>query len=169
MNDKFKKQRKYLSRDLAIGIIMLVTGLTLVAISLPPRVIPIIIMGLFITFISLKFIVPSVNLIRQLTKIKTVNTQDILLSQPKITFLVLPASYTTRHNVKLKYYGLIIKNGKKRYYCLFEACYLYNNLAIEIFREKFDRELTIQCYEGTSIVRSVENDLHYYKIQSEYR
>ncbi len=108
----------------------------------------------------------NISVLRQLKKIRGNATYDISLYRPKFTYLKR-AVQRTRHTSNVFYYGIVFHGEKKRkYYYLFdvEICNMTKDEAKRI-EEKLWRELRIQCYENTSIVKTIENDPYFMRIR----
>ncbi len=130
--------------------------------------------------ISLVFFVPTVvllfgalkykNVYRQYANIQnTHKTYDVKLNSPKVQFLLVSKG---RHSFFRSLLGIaLIDENKNRYYYILPETVLldWEELvsAENKIKERFNREICIQCYENTNIIRSVEKDIHF--LQFRYR
>lgn len=94
---------------------------------------------------------------------QTINkVYEIKLSHPKIQFLTRPLGRYSSY-----YFGVIlIDEQKNKYYYFFdeevsslEKYDLYN------LKQKFCRELSIQCYENTTIIKTIEKNPRFIRIR----
>lgn len=131
-----------------------------------------------ILVISLVFFVPAAVLLSGAIKHQSVykqyasiqNTQkgyDVNLKNPKVKFLLVSQG---RHSSSRSLLGIVlIDENKNRYYYIFPATVLldWENLvsAQNKIKERFNREICIQCYENTNVIRSVEKDVHFLRFR----
>ena len=131
-----------------------------------------------ILVISLVFFVPAAVLLIGAMKRKSIykqyasiqNTQkfyDVNLKNPKMKFLLISEG---RHSFSRSFLGiaLIDKNKNCYYYILPETILLdWENLvsAQNKIKERFNREICIQCYENTNIIRSVDKNIHFLRFR----
>ena len=131
-----------------------------------------------ILVISLVFFVPAAVLLIGAMKRKSIYKQyasiqnthktcDVRLECPKVKFLLISQG---RHSFSRSLLGiaLIDKNKNCYYYILPETILLdWENLvsAQNKIKERFNREICIQCYENTNVIRSVEKDVHFLRFR----
>ena len=96
------------------------------------------------------------NALNKTYRLSFLPSKVVLLQVPKIRHYRPPSGY----------YGIKVIDGhKNKYYYFFEEPLRYDSDSINRVREKFKQELHIQCYENTSIIKTVENDLHFIHIR----
>ena len=93
----------------------------------------------------------------------TLKTNDVKLKSPKIKFLF---AMRAKQAYTKSFIGIVlIDENKNRYYYILPepVAPTYTNMleAQEKIKERFDRELCIQCYENTNVIRSVEKEVHF--------
>lgn len=106
------------------------------------------------------------RLLKQFSVILENNTEslsyEISLYRPKVMPLLIGKSRGISRHVRMNYYGVEIKAAdKKKYYYFLGECRTFDQAANAKIQEKFDRELTLQCYQGTTIVCTIENDPYF--------
>ena len=171
--DQLEKLKRIIARDRNINIFVLIFLLVflfacLYAVFLNAFValvaLPLLVMILFM----ITCITENNRLLRQFSDIvrnKALNkTYSVKLHNPKIKFLAYP-EVKTRSSLLVQYYGLTMKDGNKKYYYFFEECMWYDKTAVDNIYQKTARELSVQCYENTTIVKTIENDAHFVHIQ----
>lgn len=131
-----------------------------------------------ILVISLVFFVPAAVLLIGAMKRKSIYKQyasiqnthkicDVRLECPKVKFLLVSQG---RHSFSRFLLGiaLIDKNKNCYYYILPETILLgWEELvsAQNKIKERFNREICIQCYENTNIIRSVDKNIHFLRFR----
>ena len=104
------------------------------------------------------------RLLKQLSSIeinKTINkTYDVKLYKPKV--VLLNKADVGKHSISNFYYCIVFRDHQKNkyYYFLDEYKLLYGE-RIKSIRERFDRNVTLQCYDGTSIIRTIDGSVCY--------
>ena len=171
MANRFASHKKYILRNRRIAVFTLILGelylvLFLWAAFKNPLVVWIVLFPLIVIIDSAAFIVATTRLLKQFSKIQTSKANEIKIFQPKINFLKTP-EFTARH-VRMKFYGIIIIVGKQKFYYLFGDCYNYNAKDLKKIYAKFNNEISIQYYEGTTIIKMIQNDPHFMKIKAFY-
>ena len=127
-----------------------------------------------ILVISLVFFVPAAvlwfgalkykNVYRQYASIQNSHkTYDVKLKSPRVEFLLVSKG---RHSFSRLLLGVVLINANKdRYFYILPENVLLNweefVSAQNKIKERCNREICIQCYENTTIIRSVENDVHF--------
>ena len=168
MTDHFKRHKKYIIRNRRIAIFTLIIGLILLVLFLwasfkKPNIIWITLIPLAVILIASICIVTTNRLLKQFSKIQISQISEIKISHPKIDFLTTPQ--LTPHNVRQKYYGIKII-GEQKFYYLFGECYKYTADDLKKIHTKFNGEINIQYYEGTTIIKTIQNDPHFLKIKA---
>ena len=131
-----------------------------------------------ILVISLVFFVPAAVLLSGAMKRKSIhkqyasiqNTQkfyDVNLKNPKVKFLLVSQG---RRSFSRSLLGVVLidENKNRYYYILPETVLLdWENLvsAQNKIKGRFNREICIQCYENTNVIRSVEKDVHFLRFR----
>ncbi len=174
--NKLEQQRKIISKEKRRKIVLLCLELVFFAIFVwgAFRAVFIALFALlFLIFLlrSIKSIVSMNRLLKDFQSIaenKLLNkTCSIKLSYPKIT-LLQHQQFPSRLLCCIDYYffGLvIIDQSKNKYYYFFDNTLLYNKKAIDEIKSRFSRELVIECYANTSIVKSIEKDPLFIRIR----
>lgn len=127
-----------------------------------------------ILVISLVFFVPAAVLLSGAIKHQSVykqyasiqNTQkgyDVNLKNPKVKFLLVSQG---RQSFSRSLSGIVlIDENQNRYYYLLPEIVLLDRenliLAQNKMKEKCNREICIQCYEHTNIIRSVDKNIYF--------
>ncbi len=168
----FENREKYILRDIKISIFCLVFGALLLAAFLwlvlsDVKFVWIIPLPLALVIISARSIISSVRLLKQFSNIKLGRFKDINVSDPKIAFLHNPEYNRSSINRSYSCYGVKII-GKQKYYYLFGEIYRFTDEDIKKIKDKLSGEVNIQCYEGTTIIKTIENDPHFLKIKVGY-
>lgn len=128
--------------------------------------------------VSLVFFVPAVlllfsavkyrNIYKQYASIQNTNkTYDVRLKSSKVKFLLVSQG---RQSFSRSLLGIaLIDENKNCYYSLLPETVLldWEELvsAQNKIKEKFKREICIQCYENTNIIRSVEKNVHFLRFR----
>lgn len=97
----------------------------------------------------------------------TLKTNDVKLKSPKIKFLFGLSAKQTVYRCLL---GIVLidENQNRYYYVLPEPAFLeWKNVVSsqEKIKERFNHEISIQCYENTNVIRSVEKDIHFLRFR----
>ena len=124
--------------------------------------------------ISLVFFVPAAILLVDVMKRKSIckqyasiqnsqKTYDVKLKSPKVKFLLVAEG---RQSFSKSLWGIVLidENKNRYYYILPEVVLLdWENLILEQnkMKEKFNREICVQCYENTNVIRSVDKNIHF--------
>ena len=128
--------------------------------------------------LSFIFFVPAAVLLSGAMKRKSIykqyagiqNTQkfyDVNLKNPKVKLLLVSQG---RHSFSRSLLGVVLidENKNRYYYILPETVLLdWENLvsAQNKIKERFNREICIQCYENTNIIRSVDKNIHFLRFR----
>ena len=169
MVDHFKRQKKYILRNRKIAVFALITGLIFLVLLLwasfkKPNTIWIAFIPLAVILIASIYIATTNRLLKQFSKIQISQIGEIKISNPKIDFLTTPELTPIAHNVRQKYYGIKII-GEQKFYYLFGECYKYTADDLKKIRIKFNSEISIQYYEGTTIIKTIQNDPYFMKFK----
>ena len=124
--------------------------------------------------ISLVFFVPAVLLLFGVVKYRNIcnqyasiqntsKTYDVRLKNSKVKFLLVSQG---RQSFSRSLLGIaLIGENKKRYYYLLPETVLLDRenliLAQNKIKEKCNREICVQCYKNTNIIRSVDKNIHF--------
>lgn len=170
MTDHFERHKKYILRNRKIALFTLTIGLIFLAmffwVSLKNlNIIWIAAIPLGIVLIAIIYITTLNRLLNQFPKIQPSKTCEIKISYPKIDFLTTPELTPVTHNVRQKYYGIKII-GEQKFYYLFGECYKYTADDLKKIHTKFNGEINIQYYKGTTIIKTIQNDPHFLKIKA---
>ena len=108
------------------------------------------------------------RLLRQFATIIESNTEsltyEVALHHPKVTPLLVGESrgLGSGSSVRMNYYGVEFKApDKKKYYYFLGECRTYDKTAGDKIKSKFDCDLTLQCYQNSTVVRTIENDPYF--------
>ena len=169
MVDHFKRQKKYILRNRKIAVFTLITGLIFLVLLLwasfkKPNTIWITLSPLAVILIASICIATTNRLLKQFSKIQISQISEIKISHPKIDFLTTPELTLIAHNVRQKYYGIKII-GEQKFYYLFGECYRYNAEDLKKIHTKFNDEISVQYYEGTTIIKTIQNDPYFMKLK----
>ena len=164
--DKLRKYRKIILKDRKINIFLLIIE------SLPVPFLAwamledfgsifILLILIMLILLSIKWIAANNRLLNQLSSIEkndTLNrTSQFILHCPKITLLRVPEARPFP-SLSPDYYGLMLSDGSKnKYYYFFEEPLHHNKDSIDKIIGKFKRKISVQCYEDTFIVKTIEN------------
>ena len=123
---------------------------------------------LIFVIICILSIIEKHQILRQCSIItidKVINkTHDVKIYRPKIKFMTRGTGYKGRTPA---YYGItFIDANKNKFYYFFdeEITRPYKN-ELKRVEEKLWKELTFQCYENTSIVKTIDNDPYFLRIR----
>ena len=169
---ELKNIRKEIIKHIVLACVSAIPGLILAVFAFGKA------SPLPILVISLIFFVPAAVLLSGAIKHQSLykqyasiqNTQkfyDVNLKNPKVKFLLVSQG---RHSFSRSLLGIaLIDENKNCYYYLLPETVLLDRenliLAQNKIKEKFNREICIQCYENTTIIRSVENDVHFLRFR----
>lgn len=65
-----------------------------------------------------------------------------------------------------EYYGIKLTDANKnKYYYFFDEILSYDRDSINAIIGKFNREISIQCYENTSIIKTIDKSPHFIRIR----
>ena len=169
MVDHFKRHKKYILKNRRIAIFTLIIGLIFLVLFLwasfeKPNTIWITLIPLAVILIATICIATTNRLLKQFSKIQISQTSEVKISHPKIDFLTTPELTPIAHNVRQKYYGIKII-GEQKFYYLFGECYKYTAEDLKKVHAKFNDEISVQYYEGTTIVKMIQNDPYFMKLK----
>lgn len=168
--DPFEQPKKHIRKERRSNIFLLSAGIfflvltSLAAFSDLRALIPALPAAALLLF-AIRCIVKNDRLLKQIASIETIKSNEVMLSRPKITFLACPRrSYASIP----QYYGMTVTDCRKnKYYYFFDECVTYDKAYFQYIREKCARVISIQCYENTAIIRTIENDPRFLRIQYE--
>ena len=169
MDDLFLRHKKYILRNRKIAVFTLIIGLVFMVLLLwasfkNPSTIWITLIPLAVILIATICIATTNRLLKQFSKIQISQISEIKISHPKIDFLTTPELTPIAHNVRQKYYGIKII-GEQKFYYLFGECYKYTADDLKKIHIKFNSEISIQYYEGTTIIKTIQNDPYFVKFK----
>lgn len=169
MVDHFGRHKKYILRNRKIAVFTLIIGLIFLVLILwasfkKPNTIWITLIPLAVILIASICIATTNRLLKQFSKIQISQISEIKISHPKIDFLTTPELTPIAHNVRQKYYGIKII-GEQKFYYLFGECYRYNAEDLKKIHTKFNDEISVQYYEGTTIIKTIQNDPYFMKLK----
>ena len=169
MVDHFGRHKKYILRNRKIAVFTLITGLIFLVLLLwasfkKPNTIWIAFIPLAVILIASIYIATTNRLLKQFSKIQISQIGEIKISNPKIDFLTTPELTPVAHHVRQKYYGIKII-GEQKFYYLFGECYRYNAEDLKKIHTKFNDEISVQYYEGTTIIKTIQNDPYFMKLK----
>lgn len=165
--NKIDKYKKYIIHEKRWNVFFVIFGAFLTALILwgafsTPKAIVVAVFTLPPAILGITGIIKSNRILNELANIEkyqVINqTNEIKLSSPKVVFLT-KIVYHGRWYQPPEYYGIKIIDGQKnKYYYFFDDYFKYDKFAINMVRAKFTDNLCIQCYQNTSIIRTIEND-----------
>lgn len=166
--DSFEQPKKQLRKEHRFNIFLLSAGcfflsLTVWATFFDLRALILALPSAALLLFSIRHIVQNRRLLKQIANITSIQTREILLSRPQIAFLASPRrSYASIP----QYYGITVTDCRKnKYYYFFDECVPYDKAHVQHIREKCNGELRIQCYESSSIIRTIENDPRFLRFE----
>ncbi len=173
--NKLRDYKKIILKDRKINIFLLVME------SLPVPFIAwamlkafhaifILLVLLLLILLSIKWLTDNNHLLKQLACIEKNNalnkTSQHILHYPKIAFLRVP-KFEPHPSLSPKYYGIRISDcNKNKYYYFFEEPLRHDKDSINKITKKFNRELSIQCYENTFIIKAIEKSPHFIHVRN---
>ena len=84
----------------------------------------------------------------------------------KVKILAVP-KVRSRVDSSPRYYAVRFMDGERnKYYYFFEEDLRYDKESIDKIHQKFKGDVSMQCYEGTNIVKTINNDLHFLYIRN---
>ena len=102
------------------------------------------------------------RILRQFDCIRINKIYEVRLYRPKFIYLTRPLGKYSHYYYGIEFYGV----DKKRYYYFFdEELTDLNGERHRTVQEALWRELYIQCYEGTSIVKTINNDPYFFRVR----
>ena len=124
---------------------------------------------LILLLLSAKWIVINNKMIEQLASIErngSLNkTYKVKLNDPRLELMRTPEIRPTPSRTPT-YYGMILEDSQRtRYYCFFEEELRHSKESIEKLLEKLSGELEIECFEETSVVKTVGTDPRFIHIR----
>ena len=170
---RFEKEARLIKKERACNVFFvsffaLMLGLMVIFGGIRFLVVDLLLLAFVLLFLF--SLMKNNRLLRQFATIIESNTEsltyEVTLHHPKVTPLLIGESrgLGSGSSVRMNYYGVEFKApDKKKYYYLLGECRTFDPAANAKIQEKFDRELTLQCYQGTTIVRTIENDPYFMK------
>lgn len=122
--------------------------------------------SLTIACIGLSSAIKHNKILKQITKIESNHTYEVKIYRPKIRHMT-HTEIRSKYRSNIYYYGITFSDESKKKYYFFFNFEMLNLSKIEIkkIEEKLWRELTLQCYENTSIIKTIENDPYFLRIR----
>lgn len=171
MNDYFKPKIRNIKRSLRCHYLFItVAAVFLIALLLDMFVDLefhwIIVFPIAIIAASVSKIVSTAIFIKQFSRVQFGKINNIKIASSSISHLCY-VEYITRYLTHTHFYGIKItdKQNKKKYYYFYEKSYEYSQEDMRYIKSKFEREINIQCYEGTNIIKTIENDPHFLTVK----
>lgn len=169
MVDYFERHKKYIRKDRNLFTWVLIWGLViffmlLVAVIKNPNDIWLILMPMAVIIFAWTQIISANCLLKQFANVNTKNISEIKILNPKIKFLTHVEVSAISHTGRSRYYGIKLI-GEQKFYYLYGEHYKYTAEDIKKIRTKFKGEISIQYYEGTTIIKTIENDPYFLKIK----
>lgn len=171
--DLIERQKRSIIRERKFSISILTCGLVIFALFLlaafsKPYAIFILLIPLPLVLIGVYALRKNNRLIKQFSNIaenKAINkTYEVELYRPTVGFMA--RSEFRRGYYTPMYLGITITDERKNeYYYFFPEATRLEREDVKKLEEKFYRTLKIQCYENTSIVRTVEKDPHFLRFK----
>ena len=175
--DYLERQKKYILRErrmviILLSILWLPFGTLLCMVLIDKNIRGILLISALLLPITMFFlfdIYKQNQLLKQFSQIEEkqrINkTYQLSLYRPKVGFLVKTKLSRYAHHA-VEYYGLVLTDYQKnKYYYFFGEHICYDKETVKRIQEKLYRELHLQCYEGTRIIKMLENDPYFLKVK----
>ena len=172
--DKLRDYKKFILKEKRVSIFMLVLS------SWPvPFLVWAMLKDFRAVFILLAFLIPILltiqeivndnRLLNQFSNIEKNNalnkTTEYILHRPKVAMLCVTEIRCTI-SMSEEYYGIKLTDANKnKYYYFFDEILSYDRDSINAIIGKFNREISIQCYENTSIIKTIDKSPHFIRIR----
>ena len=171
--DKLKNQKKIISKEMKMNIVVLICGLFFFILILAvgfasANAFLFLPFPLILISLSIKWITVTGGLLKQFSSIEengTLNkTYALNLCCPKVRFIRFPDS-SRYSSFSSPYYGISLDDGKHKYYYYFDEILRYEKNSFNEITKKFDKNIVIQCYHDTFIIKTIENDPFFVRIR----
>lgn len=174
--DRFEPQKKYLKKSRNPSIILLGCSgylflLVLVAALINRHFLAylaIVLLTLPLVVISLCTLIKYNSLIKQFSRIKAGEVYEFKSYRPKVTFLTYKSGSRYVHDILCYGVTLYDYRTKTKYHYLLGEAFKLDKDGIEKVQAKLFKELHIQCYAGTTLIKTIENDPHFLKTRARY-
>ena len=119
--------------------------------------------------IAIGAIIKNNRLLKQLSiienNISLIKTYQVKAQSPKIAFLTHQEIHARPTFHTPRAYGVTITDSNKnKYYYFFNEDMLCDQDNVNAVRSKFSEEITIECYENTKVVKSINKNTKYVRI-----
>jgi len=167
MVDYFERHKKYIREERNLFTLVLIVGfvvfaLFLVAVVKNTNDIWLILMPMAMIIFALVHVISLTRLLKQFSNVDTKNISEIKILNPKVKFLT--RIKVSRFSHLTRYSGIKLI-GEQKFYYLYGELYTYTMEDIQKIQAKFKGEISIQYYEGTTIIKTIENDPYFLKIK----
>lgn len=173
--DRFQPHKKYLRRNRNVGIGGVICAsyiiLTILFASLRGNNLSfwawMILLPLPLLIAFIVTLVKYARLLGQFSKIKEGETYELISYRPKITFMTYSSAWGARIHFC---YGITVYDyqTKTKYHYLLGEAFKLDKDGMEKVQAKLFKELHIQCYAGTTLIKTIEDDPHFLKIRARY-
>ncbi len=172
--DRFADQKKYLLKNRKFSISFLIYSffVLLLFIFVVVKVgdlLYILLLPLALMTFAICGLVKYNRLLKQFSRIKAGEIYEIKLYRPKVTLLLYTPFSTRKYHKKILFYGVTLTDyQKKKYHYFLGEAFELDNQDTKKLKAKLYRELHIQCYENTTLIKIIEDDPHFLKIKARY-
>lgn len=133
-----------------------------------PAFLAAILLPLPLLIISLCTLIKYNSLIKQFSRIKAGEVYEFKSYRPKVTFLTYKSGSRYVHDILCYGVTLYDYRTKTKYHYLLSEAFKLDKDGIEKVQAKLFKELCIQCYGGTTLIQTIEDDPHFLKIRASY-
>lgn len=168
--DRFEREIRYNKKERAfnaffLSFFTLFFGLCVWATFRNIRMIFADLVVLVLIFFYLCPLIGNIRLLKQLDLLvkndEGKGIYEVPLYRPKISLLIHTEFFGRRIQMR-RYYGVKITDDKKNVYYYFTGeLRNLDKAETDKIQDKFYRDINIQCYQNTTIVRTVENDPYF--------
>ena len=169
MVDYFERHKKYIREERNLFTLVLIVGFVVFALFLVAAVkntndIWLILMPMAMIIFALVHVISLTRLLKQFSNVDTKNISEIKILNPKVKFLTRMKVRRFSRLISPRYSGIKLI-GEQKFYYLYGELYEYTMEDIQKIQAKFKGEISIQYYEGTTIIKTIENDPYFLKIK----
>ena len=165
IKDQIKVSRNLSVFTFVFAIIFLVANQGLVSVD-TMNVLLYVVSGAMAVYSVFMFIKYS-RLMKEISVADAGMTYEMKLYRPKVKMIAHSGFRTSRrrYSRKRRYIGITVIDEKKgRYHYFFGEIWVLSPSEVKKIKEKLCRDISIECYKNTSIVKIIENDPYFLDI-----